>query len=118
MGTTGAGKSTVRNFDKLNLCVHRLICDTLPPKFINMIIGPGKMVVGHKMESCTIDIKTAEVDPDSLRQFTWLKNRRVFLVDTPGFDDTYTDDVETLEKIASWLKESCVADKWLSQNIC
>ena len=29
--------------------------------------------------------------------------RRIVLVDTPGFDDTYADDGEILRRIAVWL---------------
>ena len=34
-------------------------------------------------------------------------NEEVVLVDTPGFDDTYRSDLEILEMIAEWLKDTC-----------
>ncbi|KAH9483483.1 hypothetical protein JR316_0002951 [Psilocybe cubensis] len=35
-----------------------------------------------------------------------IKDRSVMVVDTPGFDDTCTEDVQVLRKIATWLKKS------------
>ena len=65
------------------------------------------MTVGYEIESCTVDIATAEVDTSQLlRTFPWLQNRRLLLVDTPGFDDTYVEDSEILERIATWLGDS------------
>ena len=32
--------------------------------------------------------------------------RRIVLVDTPGFDDTFLDDTEVLRRIAIWLAQS------------
>ena len=32
------------------------------------------------------------------------EKRRIILVDTPGFDDTYVEDVEILRRIAFWLE--------------
>ena len=34
-------------------------------------------------------------------------NEEIVLVDTPGFDDTYRTDLEILEMIAAWLKDTC-----------
>lgn len=34
------------------------------------------------------------------------EDRRLILVDTPGFDDTYIDDAEVLRRIAVWLAVS------------
>jgi predicted GTPase len=34
--------------------------------------------------------------------------RRILFVDTPGFDDTERSDMEVLEIIGDWLKNTCV----------
>ena len=59
------------------------------------------MEVGHKMKSCTSKLQYEIVDNPPL-----LKGHRVIIVDTPGFDDTYVDDVEILRRIAVWLASS------------
>ena len=61
------------------------------------------MPVGHDISSCTSALQYAFVDNPSTRK---LGNRRVIIVDTPGFDDTYQDDVEILRRIAVWLASS------------
>ncbi|KAL7801877.1 ankyrin repeat-containing domain protein [Trichoderma afarasin] len=59
----------------------------------------GKNVkIGHKLESCTADVE--DVD------FMLNDHVCVHLIDTPGFDDTSRSDVEVLQNIALWLKES------------
>ncbi|KAG2336080.1 hypothetical protein BDR05DRAFT_920530 [Suillus weaverae] len=78
MGPTGVGKST----------------------FINIAFGKVATTVGHDLKSCTAQIQHAFCpcpgDP----------SRRVVLVDTPGFDDTFIDDSEILRRIAVWLASS------------
>ena len=63
------------------------------------------MPVGHDNSSCTSALQYAFVDNLSTRE---IGNRRVIIVDTPGFDDTYQDDVqvEILRRIAVWLASS------------
>jgi hypothetical protein len=61
------------------------------------------MLVGHDISSCTSVLQYAIVDNPSTRK---LKGHRVIIVDTPGFDDTYEDDVEILRRIAVWLASS------------
>ena len=61
------------------------------------------MPVGHDISSCTSTLQYAIVDNPSTRK---LEGRRVIIVDTPGFDDTYEDDVEILRRIAVWLASS------------
>ena len=61
------------------------------------------MPVGHDITSCTSTLQYAIVDNPSTRK---LENRRVIIVDTPGFDDTYQEDVEILRRIAVWLASS------------
>ena len=59
------------------------------------------MRVGHDLNSCTSDLQYAFID---------IPNRpdRIVIVDTPGFDDTYTDDADILRRIAVWLASTCV----------
>lgn len=33
-------------------------------------------------------------------------NRKIYLMDTPGFDDTFTNDIDTLRNIAGWLGDT------------
>ena len=61
------------------------------------------MPVGHDLSSCTSTLQYAIVDNPSTRKF---EGRRVIIVDTPGFDDTYEDGVEILRRIADWLASS------------
>ncbi|KAL4259612.1 hypothetical protein AB1N83_006534 [Pleurotus pulmonarius] len=77
MGPTGAGKSS----------------------FINMATG-NATGVGHDLESCTnsIDILKFQCIERSMQD--------IIFVDTPGFDDTHKSDVEILEMIAGWLKQT------------
>ncbi|KAK7462165.1 hypothetical protein VKT23_007768 [Stygiomarasmius scandens] len=82
MGATGAGKST----------------------FINYILGEDRMEVGHHLTSCTEVLAPTVVIPQKLPRN--LKDHRVVIVDTPGFDDTHAEDVEILRRIATWLEKS------------
>ncbi len=56
--------------------------------------------VGHDLESCTnsIDILKFQCIERSMQV--------IIFVDTPGFDDTHKSDVEILEMIAGWLKQT------------
>ena len=69
---------------------------------INQLAGKEEVVVGHGLFSCTAEIKEVTV------QHPTKENRRIILVDTPGFDDTKHDDVEILKSIADWLTKSYV----------
>ncbi|KAJ3516327.1 hypothetical protein NLJ89_g1189 [Agrocybe chaxingu] len=82
MGPTGAGKST----------------------FINVVLGKDQLQVGHSVNSSTIQIAPVVIDLTSC--FSDLAGSRLILVDTPGFDDTFVDDVEILKRIANWLAAS------------
>ena len=62
------------------------------------------MTVGHMLTSCTAHLEPVVVDPG--QRFPSLKNYRVIIVDTPGFDDTFVGDVEILKRIATWLTTS------------
>lgn len=53
-----------------------------------------KPTIGHDLQSCTQSVDT----------FSFLHHgRRVFLVDTPGFDDSSRSDTEVLRELAAWL---------------
>ncbi|KAF5677560.1 hypothetical protein FHETE_1611 [Fusarium heterosporum] len=56
------------------------------------------VTIGHKQGSCTsvVDVYPYEVSADST----------VYLIDTPGFDDTDKSDTEVLKEIAAWLSDS------------
>jgi len=62
------------------------------------------MKVGHKLTSMTANLEPVVIDPSD--RFPSLKNYRVVIVDTPGFDDTFVGDVEILQRIANWLTVS------------
>ncbi|RYC60016.1 hypothetical protein CHU98_g6190 [Xylaria longipes] len=60
---------------------------------------PGKQVkIGHELNACT---STVTVYPYELSP-----SRTVYLIDTPGFDDTNRSDTEVLDAIATWLGDS------------
>ena len=59
------------------------------------------MLVSHDMKLCTSKLQYEIVDNPPP-----LEGHRVIVVDTPGFDDTYVDDVEILRRIAVWLASS------------
>jgi hypothetical protein len=64
------------------------------------------MTVGHELKSCTSNIQHTFIPYVSIGSRPRLKGRRIVIVDTPGFDDTYTDDKEILRRIAVWLASS------------
>ena len=64
------------------------------------------MEVNHGLKSCTKGIGVALCTLPSTHQ-VW-PNRRLVLVDTPGFDDTTRGDAETLRRISVWLADVSV----------
>ncbi|KAH6905904.1 P-loop containing nucleoside triphosphate hydrolase protein [Coprinopsis sp. MPI-PUGE-AT-0042] len=82
MGPTGVGKST----------------------FIKEYTGNQDVEVGHQLQSCTRDVSWYQATVP--RRFPRLAGRRLILVDTPGFDDTYADDSEILKRVSAWLAQS------------
>jgi GTPase Era involved in 16S rRNA processing len=69
-------------------------------QFINSVVGYEATQIGHGLKSCTQSIQSVAIrhpaDP----------NRRLILIDTPGFDDTYRPDTEILRNIADWLEDT------------
>lgn len=70
MGMTGSGKSSI-----ISLCTNQDI------------------KIGHELVSCTQDVETYVFRRPTLRF------GRVYLVDTPGFDDTNRKDTEILRTL-------------------
>ncbi|KAI0542496.1 hypothetical protein GGR58DRAFT_452595 [Xylaria digitata] len=65
--------------------------------FISACSGE-RVRIGHDLDSCT---STVTVYPYKLSL-----SRTVYLIDTPGFDDTSRSDTEVLDAIATWLGDS------------
>ncbi|KAK3393392.1 hypothetical protein B0H63DRAFT_458124 [Podospora didyma] len=85
MGVTGSGKST----------------------FISMLANDGATVkVGHGLQGCTQSVTSY--------LYKYSRDVNVYLIDTPGFDDTNRDDADILRDIAFWLSESLKSDVKLS----
>lgn len=61
-------------------------------------VSKSYLKVGDDLKSCTSEIQESE-------EFI-LDNRRVVLIDTPGFDDTHKSDTDVLKAIAAFLGES------------
>lgn len=58
--------------------------------------------IGHGLEACTAAVEISQCKlPDG---------SKIFLVDTPGFDDTYKSDTEILREIAHWLATAYTCD--------
>ena len=93
MGATGSGKTSVSGMYSAAIARNLLGC----PQFINLASG-SSLRVGMGLESCTAEVKLADV-------FT-LDGRPVTLIDTPGFDDTTKSDAEILKMIAAFLVTS------------
>jgi hypothetical protein len=55
---------------------------------------------------CDPDTKTAIGTKDLTVHSFWYQGKHVHLMDTPGFDDTETTDIETLKTIAGYLSAS------------
>ena len=63
-------------------------------------MGENVLAVGHDLQSTTASIQHVVIPHPTDG------GRRIILVDTPGFDDTYVDDAEILKRIALWLARS------------
>ena len=81
--------------------LHSPLTNSYCLQFINTLLGQSRMRVGHELASCTSKLEYFVMDP--IPSPSQLQGHRVVIVDTPGFDDTYEDDVEILRRIAVWL---------------
>jgi len=66
-------------------------------QFISKVTG-NVGGVGHDLTSYTSEIKVTKCGDMGFGN--------IVLVDTPGFDDTTRSDLEILELISNWLKET------------
>ena len=66
------------------------------------------MKVGEHLKSQTAKLEHVIIDNPEIYVCPnpELSGKRLVIVDTPGFDDTYTDDVEILGCISAWLAKS------------
>jgi GTPase SAR1 family protein len=94
MGVTGVGKSTFINHfsDEATIVGHGLEACKLTVTIIDSIGSTNKTIVGTGK---------VEIYPSTLPDGT-----KLFLVDTPGFDDTYRSDTDILKEIADWLSSA------------
>ncbi|KAG6913487.1 hypothetical protein DXG01_006489 [Tephrocybe rancida] len=70
-------------------------------KFINTLLGKDNIVrVGH-----TLDSETQQIQPISCLH-SYLPDRRLIILDTPGFNHSHVNDREILRRIAVWLAQS------------
>ncbi|KAL3460407.1 WD40-repeat-containing domain protein [Aspergillus heterothallicus] len=67
------------------------------------LLSDQKPAIGHSLESCTEEVAVYES--------YILRDRRLYLIDTPGFDDTNRSDTEVLRQLAGWLTST------YSQNV-
>jgi GTP-binding protein EngB required for normal cell division len=102
MGVTGAGKSS----------------------FISKCCGQD-IPVGHTLQACELDYIVSPcclhytytiIGTSTVTVYPCITNpdTTVYLVDTPGFDDTNRSDTEVLRELATWLTESYAAHIKLS----
>lgn len=67
-------------------------------QFVNTAAGANGRV-GNGLESCTKRINVVRVPVPN-------KGADIVLVDTPGFDDVYRSDKQTLDLISVWVKKA------------
>ncbi|KAF2466864.1 uncharacterized protein BDR25DRAFT_267570, partial [Lindgomyces ingoldianus] len=65
--------------------------------FINYL-SDIELEVGHGLETCTDTVQCVPCTLDD--------GQRIWLLDTPGFDDTYRSDTEILKEVENWLNTS------------
>ena len=65
-------------------------------------LGENVVLVGHDLKSCTAQLELILWEP------VHLQGRHLFVVDTPGFDDTYASESDILKRITVTLVSSCV----------
>ena len=55
--------------------------------------------IGDDLESCTVELQAFPIPIEG-------QTSRLVIIDTPGFNDTYSSDVELLKHIGLWLTSS------------
>ena len=110
MGTTGAGKSSVRTLDFGRGTDAYIFCW----KFINNLLNAAgnprpEVKVGHGLQPCTTQLESVIIEGQTTRQGVRFKNltqeHRIVIVDTPGFEGVKETDTRILCDIATWLKK-------------
>ena len=99
MGATGTGKSTVGSIYVNDVSDPDSVL-MVNSKFVECATRQAAQSVGHKLRSCTTDIRTVRITHPG-------DGRPLLLVDTPGFDDTVKSDVEILIMIADYIVKMC-----------
>ncbi|KDR74819.1 hypothetical protein GALMADRAFT_249714 [Galerina marginata CBS 339.88] len=77
--------------------------------FINNLLNEHRMPVGHGVDPCTKELREVEVHGVGFGKY---EGRRVYIVDTPGFNSPDATDLEILKRMAAWLKK-----RWPYQSI-
>ncbi|GMF67501.1 unnamed protein product [Aspergillus oryzae] len=102
MGITGVGKSTfISHFNEDALVGDSLMsCKPFPfpfPQFLTYLSLKKQSHLPNSPKTGTteVGIHKAQID-----------NQRIYLIDTPGFDDTTRSDTDVLVEIADWLRFS------------
>jgi predicted GTPase len=109
MGQTKAGKSTVSR----SALTSRTETHLSSIQLINSLVDDETKhrTVGHRMVSETSETSVVVVEraPSQYAALNHLLNdRRIVLVDTPGFNDTTMNDAVVLTSISQWLLASFV----------
>jgi predicted GTPase len=78
-------------------------------QFVNRASGSDLQAVGRGLKSCTTEVKSTPA--------FFVNQRRVMLLDTPGFDDTDKSDFDILEEIAKYLTSTYVSGLLLIQML-
>jgi len=93
MGVTGVGKSTFISYFSKTAAVG----EGLESCRLNV---HRSLVYGE--EGLTTHSGTTKVGIHAAR----IGDRKIYLIDTPGFDDTHRSDADVLREVADWLNES------------
>lgn len=69
-------------------------------QFINIAVGHASAAVSDDLHSCTREIHAFNCLHPTI------PDRRVFFIDTPGFDNTMRKDSDIVRDVATWLKQT------------